>query len=99
MPASTPIGVLIKVQLPTINKLPVMAFNKPPPAVPGAGVLEVNIAKLTDENPLINKTLSIHNKKNIPILIATMHKASARLFVLFLPASIAFLLLKISLMF
>jgi len=74
MPAITPIGVLIKVQLPTIIKLPTMALSKPPPSEPGAGVLCVNMPTFKDEKPLNIKMLKIHNKKTKPKAMADMDK-------------------------
>ena len=52
MPAITPIGVLIKVQEPTIIRLPRMALDSPPPSLSGPGVLLMNKSKLSTEKPL-----------------------------------------------
>ena len=75
-----------------------IAFCRPPPAVPGAGVLAVNIAQLIDEKPLINNTLKIHNRKNMPMIMASIHRVNAMPLMLFLFASIDFLMLNASLM-
>jgi hypothetical protein len=47
-----PMGVLIKVQKNTIIKLPTIGFAKPPPSVPGAGVLAKKSDGLMAEKPL-----------------------------------------------
>jgi hypothetical protein len=66
--------VLIKVQLPTIIKLPTMAFSNPPPSEPGAGVLCVNMARFNAENPLNISMLKIQSRKISPMTMATMDK-------------------------
>jgi hypothetical protein len=65
-------GVLNKLHDKTIIKLPTMALAKPPPGVPGAGVLWVNRLKLKAEKPLNIKMAKIHSKKIKPMAMADM---------------------------
>jgi hypothetical protein len=51
-----------------------IGLAKPPPSVPGAGVLAKNSDGLIAENPLYNKIDRIQNKNNIPIAIASIEK-------------------------
>jgi hypothetical protein len=51
-----------------------MALAKPPPRVPGAGVLAKNRDGLIAEKPLYSKTDKIQNRKIMPILIAIIDK-------------------------
>jgi hypothetical protein len=62
------------VQHPTKRRLPTIAFARPPPSDPGAGVLFINKERSRAENPLINKILRIHNKKIIPMTIAPIDR-------------------------
>jgi hypothetical protein len=72
----------MSVQKDTIIKLPMIGLAKPPPSVPGAGVLAKNRDGLIAENPLYNKIDSIQNKNSIPIVMASIEKAKPKAFAL-----------------
>ncbi len=67
-------GVLIKVQAPTINALPTMALLRPPLGVPGAGVTWVNKSQFKALTPLNNKMARIQAKANNPSAMAANDK-------------------------
>jgi hypothetical protein len=73
-PAKTPIGVLNKEHDKTIIKLPTMAFESPPPGVPGAGETCVNKSMLKAEKPLNIKMAKIQSKNVKPMTMADIDK-------------------------
>jgi hypothetical protein len=67
-------GVLSKEHERTIIKLPTIAFARPPPSDPGAGVLCVSMEKLNAEKPLNINMLKIQSKKTKPMVMADIDK-------------------------
>jgi hypothetical protein len=70
--------VLNNVQDTTIIKLPTMALAKPPPGVPGAGVLCVNKSKFKAEKPLNIKIAKIQSKKTKPMTMADIESTKPK---------------------
>ena len=98
-PASTPTGVLIKVQQPTNIKLPTMALARPPPSEPGAGVLAVNNDRSIAESPLNSNTPRIQDRNSMPKPIADIDKARPILLVRLRLAKMAESILEVLFMF
>src|ERR1035437_3577256 len=66
-----PIGVPITVASSDMSRLPKMALARPP-ALPGGGVVWVNMVRLRAGNPWANRVHSIHTSQNRPNSTASM---------------------------
>ena len=75
MPARMPIGVLTRVDKPTIIRLPTIALRRPPPSLPGAGVSPENIVVDSAPKPLASRVQRIQARTARPIAIASTDSA------------------------
>ena len=65
-----PIGAVIAVVATTIMIVPTIAFIRPPPSLPGAGVVSVKIAQSIAPMPLTARVYKIQSRKKMPDTIA-----------------------------
>ena len=75
MPARMPIGVEISVDRPTIIRLPTIALSRPPPSLPGAGVVCVNRSMLSAPKPLTISVIRIQASTARPTDMASTDMA------------------------
>ncbi len=70
VPARMPVGVPIAVAIPTMIRLPTIAFRRPPP-LPGGGVICVKIAGPIAPMPPISSEPSTSPNSAMPTAVAT----------------------------